>query len=77
MQDADFEWFKENCYELFKRFGEKYVAIKNKTILGIYESYADGVISTMKSEPAGTFIVQKCGPDETAYTTYISSMNFC
>lgn len=77
MQDSDYEWFKKHCFEFFNEFGEKYIAIKNKTILGIYDTYADGVLSTKKAEPLGTFIVQKCGPDESAYTVYISSMNFC
>lgn len=77
MQESDYKWFLENYNELFKRFGEVYVAIKNKTILGTYNSYAEGVLSTMKQEPLGTFIVQKCGKDESAYTNYISSMVFC
>lgn len=77
MQDADFLWFTEHCSDLFKRFGEKYIAIKNKSVLGVYSTYADGVRCTLKTEPVGTFIVQKCGENESAYTGYIASMNFC
>ncbi len=77
MQESDFKWFLENYNELFKQFGEVYLAIKNKTVLGSYNSYAEGVLSTMKEEPLGSFIVQKCGRDESAYTNYISSMVFC
>lgn len=77
MQDTDFIWFEQHCTELFKKFGEKYVAIKDKCVLGVYDSYADGVHTTMASEKPGTFIVQKCGEDESAYTGYIASMNFC
>lgn len=76
MQDADFKWFVENLHDLYTQYGDAYIAIKNKTVLGAYSSYADGVLSTMKTEPLGTFIVQKCGADESAYTNYISSMNF-
>lgn len=74
--NEDYKWFLEKCYELFDQYGESYVAIKNKTVIGVYQSYADGVKETEKTEVVGTFIIQKCGRDESAYTNYISSMNF-
>lgn len=77
MQNADYEWFLEHCSELFNKFGNTYLAIKNKTVLGAYSTYAEGVKTTLKTEQIGTFIVQLCGSDESAYTNYISSMNFC
>ena len=77
MQESDFMWFKEHYTDLFKKFGEKYIAIKNKSVLGVYNTYAEGIRSTLKTEQAGTFIVQKCGEDDSAYTGYIASMNFC
>ena len=72
----DFTWFVENIQELFSKYGEKYLAIKNKQIIGVYNTYAEGVNETKKIEALGTFIIQKCGADESAYTNYISSMNF-
>lgn len=77
MQETDYEWFLENYNELYAKYGDVYLAIKEKTILGVYPSFAEGVLSTMKKEPLGSFIVQRCGIDESAYTNYISSMNFC
>lgn len=77
MQEADYKWFLENYNELYKEFGDVFLVIKEKKVIGTYNSYADGVLSTMKNEPIGTFIVQRCGKDESAYTNYISSMNFC
>lgn len=76
MQNSDYEWFLDHFAELFNRFGNRYVAIKDKTVLGAYSTYAEGVNATLKTEPIGTFIVQLCGSDESAYTNYISSMNF-
>lgn len=76
MQSSDYEWFLEHFSELFNKFGNRYVAIKNKTVLGAYSTYAEGVNTTLKTEQIGTFIVQLCGNDESAYTNYISSMNF-
>ena len=77
MQEADFNWFVEHCSALYEEYGRAYLAIKNKTVLGSYPTYAEGVRETLKAEEIGTFIVQLCGKDESAYTNYISSMNFC
>ena len=76
MQENDFRWFLEHFSELFEKYGNTYVAIKNKTVIGIYASYAEGVRHTSLTEEIGTFIVQRCGENESAYTNYISSMNF-
>lgn len=76
MQNDDYKWFLENYESLYNKYGAVYLAIKNRVVLGTYGSYADGVIATKKNEPLGTFIVQKCGNDESAYTNYISSMHF-
>ena len=54
--------------------GVSYLAIKNKTVLGSYSSYAEALHETEKSEPIGSFIIQFCNGNETGYTNYISSM---
>lgn len=77
MQSEDYRWFLDNFEKLYQAYGSVFLAIKNKTVLGVYTTYADGVLTTMETEPVGTFIVQKCGEDESAYTNYIASMNFC
>lgn len=76
MQNSDYNWFVDNCAKLFQEFGPVYLVIKNKTVLGSYNSYAEGVRAALLCEAPGTFIVQKCGGDESAYTNYISSMFF-
>lgn len=72
----DYEWYLENYKQLFEEYGDSYVAIKNKKVIGVYNTYAEGVKNTEKTESIGSFIIQKCGQDETAFTNYISSMNF-
>lgn len=75
MQEMDYKWFLENYSSLFKEFGSQYLSIKNKTVLGAYPTYADAIRNTEKTEELGTFIVQFCNGNETAYTNYISSLN--
>lgn len=77
MQERDYEWFLSHYSELYKEYGFSYLAIKNKKVLGSYPSYADGVNVTSKTEPIGSFIIQLCNGDESGYTNYISSMDFC
>lgn len=74
LQQKDYEWFLQNYDNLFKKYGVSYLAIKNQQVLGTYNSYAEAVRETEKSEPAGDFIVQFCNGNETGYTNRISSM---
>ena len=52
----DFAWFKEHYADFQKKYGESFIAIKDKKILGIYDSYGNGVRETTKTEELGTFI---------------------
>ena len=76
MQDSDFNWFKEHLSELYKQYGDSYLAIKNKTVIGRYASLVEGVKITTETEELGTFIVQHCTQNESGYTEYIYSMNY-
>lgn len=76
MQDNDYKWFLENYARLFKEYGAAFLVIKNATVLGSYKTYAEGVRAMLGKEKLGTFIVQQCNGQESAYTNYISSVNF-
>ena len=54
----EYQWFLDNYSDLFRQYGTSFLAIKNKTVLGVYRSYAEGVRKTLLKEEAGTFIVQ-------------------
>ena len=76
MQSSDFNWYLDNLPSLYRSYGTHFVAIKDKSILGVYNTYAEAVNETKKTEDLGTFIVQQCGNDPSVYTNYISSFNF-
>lgn len=76
MQNADFNWFVENHKDFYNKYGASFLAIKNKTILGVYDSFASAVKETSIVEELGTFIVQECDPDESSYTCYIAPIIF-
>lgn len=72
----NFEWYKNNYNDLCKKYGDCFLAIKNCCVIGTYNTFGDAVHETLKTEEAGTFNVQECNGDVSAYTCYISSMNF-
>lgn len=72
----DFIWFKEHYNELKNEYGNAFLAIKNKHVIGVYASYADGVKKTSQTEEIGTFIIQECNQQYDAYQCCIASMNF-
>ena len=67
---SNFNWYRANLAELYAEYGDCYLAIKDRQVIGTYPSYAEAVKETSKTEEHGTFNVQKCGPDESAYTVH-------
>ena len=72
VQDEDFEWFKDNYDYLFNTYGDSILVIKNRTVLGSYETYKEALDATLETEQIGTFIIQKCDGTESAYTSQIA-----
>lgn len=73
MREEDFNWFIQNYMNLYEKYGHKFIAIKNKTVLGVYDDIVEAVNQTSASEEIGSFIVQECNGAETGYTNYIAS----
>ena len=74
--NEDYKWFEENYLELSKTYGDSFLVIKNKRVIGVYDSYGSGVSETRKTELLGTFIVQKCQANGEIFQCCIASMNF-
>lgn len=72
----DFDWFEEHYKELQEMYGNSFIAIKDKKVIGVYTSYAEGVRKTSLTEAIGTFIIQECNKEFEAYRCCIASMNF-
>ncbi len=60
MQDKNYQYFLENMESLYKQYGHKFLAIKNQSVIGVYDSFNDALESTLKTEALGTFLVQEC-----------------
>ena len=60
MQDLDFDYFVRNLDDLYQTYGHKFLAIKNFSVLGVYDSFDEALDTTMKTEQLGTFLIQEC-----------------
>lgn len=67
----DFDFFIENYKDLYKQYGHKFLAIKDKNILGAYDSVPDAIKQLSEKYEIGTYIIQECTGDESAYRTTI------
>jgi len=76
MQDKDFTWFLKHYDEFFEIYGHSFLVIKNEKIIGVYDSFKKAVETTLLTEDLGSFIIQECNGDESAYTVQIASMSF-
>jgi hypothetical protein len=70
---TDFQYFLENLDRLFSEYGNKYIAIKNKTILGVYDDFVEAITNTAKTESMGSFIVQHCSNNIANHTAVFHS----
>lgn len=73
LRHSDFQWFVKNHKPLYEIYGEAYLAIKNKLVIGVYKSFAEGIHETEKREPLGTFIIQYNNGTPSGYTTCIGA----
>lgn len=67
----DFDYFVTNYQDLFKKYGHKFLAIKNQQVLGAYDSVPDTIKDLSSKYEIGTYIIQECTGDDSAYRTTI------
>ncbi|MDR0322681.1 MAG: hypothetical protein LBI28_14395 [Treponema sp.] len=60
MQNQDYEYFLQNMEGLYKQYGHKFLALKDRQILGVYDDFKTALDETLKQEEYGTFLIQEC-----------------
>jgi len=56
----DFNYFLENMNKLYRKYGNKFVVVKNQNVLGAYNDFNKALETTLKTEEMGTFLIQEC-----------------
>ncbi|MCL2675325.1 MAG: hypothetical protein FWE84_01870 [Firmicutes bacterium] len=70
----DFEFYLNNLLELENLYRGKHIVIKGCKVIGAYDTFDAAYNETIKSEEAGTFLIQLALTDKSAYTmTYPNS----
>jgi hypothetical protein len=73
----EFDYYVANQADLVKQFNNKFVVIKNREVIGVFDNQATAIAETAKRHPLGTFLVQWVEPGTGAYTqTFHSRVEF-
>lgn len=56
----NYDYYTQNFDELYEKFQNKFVVIKDCKVIGTYDTLDDAISTTSKKEELGTFIVQHC-----------------
>jgi len=69
--ESDYRWFKANRAELYQRYPERFLVIRDKVVLG---DYADDWSALQNSPfPLGEYLLQECLGSPEAYVQRIYS----
>ena len=71
--EEQFNFYLANQEELVKQYGGRYIVIKDRKVIGAYDSEAEAIKETSRDHELGTFIVQKCEAGDDAYTEVFHS----
>ncbi len=66
---ADIQWFEAHLKSLYAAYPEKFLAVKEKRVLGAYDDPASAVRGT--SFPQGEYLLRQCFSDIADYTIHI------
>jgi hypothetical protein len=62
-----FRYYVDHQTELVERYNEKFIVIRNQTVIGAYDSEMEATEKTSRDYELGTFLVQKYEPGEESY----------
>lgn len=67
----DFDFFIKNYQDLYRQYGHTFLAIKNEQVIGTYNSVTEAISDLAPNYAVGSYIIQECTGDESAYRTTI------
>lgn len=59
MLNTEFKYYHDKHRELLKKYAIKFVVIKGKKIIGVYNSHSEAYKGTIKTEELGTFLIKE------------------
>lgn len=58
MLHTEFRYYYDNYRRFLKEHADKFIVIKGKKVIGIYDSHPESYQETIKKEELGTFLIQ-------------------
>jgi hypothetical protein len=68
MLEHEFQYYLDHQLELVEKYSGKFIVIKNKRVIGNYNSHGEAYNEALKTEKLGTFLIQHCTPGNEGYT---------
>lgn len=73
----EFEYYLAHQAEMVSKYNGKFIVIKDRQVIGVFDKQVSAVTETQKNHKVGTFLVQKVEPGTAAYTqTFHSRVAF-
>ena len=72
MLDTEFKYYSGNRHRLISNYGDKFVVIKGKKVIGIYNSHSEAYSETIKNEELGTFLIKHILKDKNHFVPILS-----
>lgn len=75
--EKEFQFFLDNRADLVKKYKGKVIVIRDRAVVGVFETEPEAVAESQKKFELGTFLVQKCAEDKESYShTFRSRVRF-
>ena len=70
--EKEFKYYLAHRKALIKKYGDRYLVVKNEEVIGVYSSREEAIKETMGTHKLGTFLVQYADTkhDNTSQTFY-------
>ena len=73
MCDANYEYYTAKFDDLYAKYAEKFIVLKNSIVIGVYDSFEQAYDETVKTEEIGTFLIQHCTKEENNVNYFYSN----
>jgi len=71
--EKEFQYFLDHQKELVKEYIGRFIVIKNKKVIGVYNTEGEAFTETQKKHELGSFLIQECKPGADVYTQIFHS----
>jgi hypothetical protein len=74
--DKEYKFYQKNQKEFLKKYRNKVLVIKDEQVIGAYSDEATAYKESISKYKLGSFLIQKCVPEEETIQTFYSNVIF-